>query len=46
MSVLAVVTSSPVNVEGGHLIVGRALVRAARESGHDARLIVTPDYGF
>lgn len=46
MAVLAVVTSSPPSVEGGHLVIARALVDAARQRGHDARLIVTPDYGF
>ncbi|HEY2907679.1 MAG TPA: glycosyltransferase family 4 protein [Vicinamibacterales bacterium] len=46
MAVLAIVTSSPPDVEGGHLVIARALVQAAREAGHDARLIVTPDYGF
>ncbi|HWW85101.1 MAG TPA: glycosyltransferase family 4 protein [Vicinamibacterales bacterium] len=33
-------------VEGGHLVVARSLVQAAREAGHDAHLVVTPDYGF
>ena len=46
MAVLAIVTSSPPGVEGGHLVIARALVAAAREAGHDARLVVTPDYGF
>lgn len=46
MAVLAVVTSSPPSVEGGHLVIARALVAAARECGHDAHLVVTPDYGF
>ena len=46
MAVLAVVTSSPPSVEGGHLVIARALVEAARACGHDAYLIVTPDYGF
>jgi glycosyltransferase involved in cell wall biosynthesis len=46
MAVLAIVTSSPPDVEGGHLVIARALMQAAREAGHDARLIVTPDYGF
>jgi glycosyltransferase involved in cell wall biosynthesis len=46
MAVLAVVTSSPPGVEGGHLVVARSLVAAAREHGHDADLVVTPDYGF
>jgi glycosyltransferase involved in cell wall biosynthesis len=46
VSVLAVVTSSPPSVEGGHLVIARALVEAARARGHDAHLVVTPDYGF
>jgi glycosyltransferase involved in cell wall biosynthesis len=46
MAVLAVVTSSPAGVEGGHLVIARSLVTAAREQGHVAHLIVTPDYGF
>jgi glycosyltransferase involved in cell wall biosynthesis len=46
MAVLAVVTSSPAGVEGGHLVVARSLVNAAREQGHDAHLVLTPDYGF
>jgi glycosyltransferase involved in cell wall biosynthesis len=46
MAALAIVTSSPPNVEGGHLVIARSLVSAARECGHDARLIVTPDNGI
>ena len=46
MAVLAVVTSSPPGVEGGHLVIARSLVSAARDQGHDAHLVVTPDYGF
>ena len=46
MAVLAVVTSSPPNVEGGHLVIARAIVAAARGAGHDAHLVVTPDHGF
>ena len=46
MAVLAVVTSSPPGVEGGHLVIARALVQAAREAGHDAHLLLTPDFGF
>lgn len=46
MSVLAIVTSSPPTTDGGHLVIARALVDAARACGHDARLVVTPDYGF
>lgn len=46
MAVLAIVTSSPPHTEGGHLVIGRSLVQAAREAGHDARLVTTPDFGF
>jgi len=46
MSVVAVVTSSPPGIEGGHLVIARSLVDAARARGHDAHLVVTPDYGF
>src|SRR5438105_1071418 len=46
MAVLAIVTSSPAAVEGGHLTIARALVAAAAENGHTAHLVVTPDYGF
>jgi glycosyltransferase involved in cell wall biosynthesis len=43
---IAVVTSSPPDVEGGHLVIARELVGALREAGHDPHLVVTPDYGF
>ena len=46
MAVLAVATSSPAGVEGGHLVIARSLVAAAREAGHDAHLVITPDHGF
>ena len=46
MSRIAVVTSSPPFVEGGHLVIARALVRALREHGHDADLITTPSNRF
>ena len=46
MAVLAIVTSSPPDVEGGHLVIARSLVKAAHDEGHDARLVVTPDFGF
>jgi glycosyltransferase involved in cell wall biosynthesis len=46
MAVLAIVTSSPPDTEGGHLVIARSLVTAARACGHDARLVVTPDHGF
>jgi len=43
---VAVVTSSPPGVEGGHLVIARALAAALRERGHDAEIVTTPDYGF
>jgi len=46
MAVLAVATSSPPGVEGGHLVIARSLVSAARDAGHDAHLVITPDHGF
>jgi glycosyltransferase involved in cell wall biosynthesis len=46
MSRIAVVTSSPPEVEGGHLVIARALERALRDAGHEAEIVVTPDYGF
>jgi len=44
--VIAVVTSSPPAVEGGHLVLARSLVEGLRAAGHDAHLMITPDYGF
>jgi glycosyltransferase involved in cell wall biosynthesis len=46
MSRIAVVTSSPPGVEGGHMVIARELTRALVEAGHDGRIVVTPDYGF
>ena len=46
MSTLAVVTSSPPFVEGGHLVIARSLVAALRDSGHQADLVVTPQNRF
>jgi glycosyltransferase involved in cell wall biosynthesis len=43
---IAVVTSSPPSVDGGHLVIARSLVRALCDAGHDGRLVITPDYGF
>ncbi len=43
---IAIVTSSPPNVEGGHMVIARELVDALRQAGHDPHLVVTPDYGF
>jgi glycosyltransferase involved in cell wall biosynthesis len=46
MSVVAVVTSSPPSIEGGHLVIARSLVEALRAAGHAAHLVITPDRGF
>jgi len=46
MSVVGVVTSSPPKVEGGHLVIARELQRALTDAGHEAHLVITPDYGF
>jgi len=46
MSRIAVVTSSPPMVEGGHMVIARSLVRALRESGHEAEIVVTPQNRF
>jgi glycosyltransferase involved in cell wall biosynthesis len=46
MSRIAVVTSSPPRVEGGHLVIARALTQALRGAGHDADVVITPDHGF
>jgi glycosyltransferase involved in cell wall biosynthesis len=46
MSRIAVVTSSPPMVEGGHMVIARSLVQALREAGHDAEVVVTPQNRF
>jgi glycosyltransferase involved in cell wall biosynthesis len=46
MSTVAVVTSSPPFVEGGHLVIARSLVEAFRQEGHAADLVVTPQNRF
>jgi glycosyltransferase involved in cell wall biosynthesis len=46
MARIAVVTSSPPNVEGGHLVIARALTQALNAHGHQASLVVTPSYPF
>jgi glycosyltransferase involved in cell wall biosynthesis len=46
MSRVAVVTSSPPMVEGGHMVIARSLVQALRDAGHTADLIVTPQNRF
>ncbi len=46
MSVVAVVTSSPPFVEGGHLVIARGLVQALRAEGHESDLVQTPQNRF
>jgi glycosyltransferase involved in cell wall biosynthesis len=46
VATVLVVTSSPPFVEGGHLVIGRELVSALRESGHSADLFCTPQNRF
>lgn len=46
MKRIAVVTSTPLFVEGGHLVMARSLVQALRESGHEAELVLTPQNRF
>lgn len=46
MARIAVVTSSPPNVEGGHLVIARSLVQALNAHGHHASLVTTPSYPF
>jgi glycosyltransferase involved in cell wall biosynthesis len=46
MSRIAVVTSSPPMVEGGHMVIARSLAQALRDAGHSAEIIVTPQNRF
>jgi glycosyltransferase involved in cell wall biosynthesis len=46
VSAIAVVTSSPPFVEGGHLVIARSLVDALRDAGHQADLLLTPQNRF
>ncbi len=46
MKRVAVVTSTPLFVEGGHLVIARALVQALRDEGHEAELVLTPQNRF
>ena len=46
MTRIAVVTSSPPMVEGGHMVIARELTRALRDAGHDAHIVVTPQNRF
>jgi glycosyltransferase involved in cell wall biosynthesis len=43
---IAVVTSDVPFVEGGHLAIARATVRAMRDCGHEADLVTTPQNRF
>ena len=46
MSRIAVITSSPPMVEGGHMVIARSLVQALRDAGHEAEVVVTPQNRF
>ncbi|HEX6975078.1 MAG TPA: glycosyltransferase [Vicinamibacterales bacterium] len=46
MSRIAVITSSPPMVEGGHMVIARSLVQALRDAGHSADIVVTPQNRF
>jgi glycosyltransferase involved in cell wall biosynthesis len=43
---VAVVTSAPLFVEGGHLVIARSLVQALRDEGHEAAMLLTPQNRF
>ena len=43
---VAVITSAPLFVEGGHLVIARSLVQALREAGHEAAMVLTPQNRF
>jgi glycosyltransferase involved in cell wall biosynthesis len=46
MAVIAIVTSAPPLVEGGHLVLARSLERALNEAGHRAGIVTTPSNRF
>jgi len=46
MARIAVVTSAPPLVEGGHLVIARSLVGALQEAGHESGLVLTPQNRF
>jgi glycosyltransferase involved in cell wall biosynthesis len=46
MAVVAIVTSAPPLVEGGHLVLARSLDRALREAGHTSGIVTTPSNRF
>jgi len=43
---IAVITSDVPFVEGGHLIIARSMVRALKEKGYEADLVLTPQNRF
>lgn len=43
---IAVVTSSPPLVRGGHMVIAHSLVQALRDAGHTADVVVTPQNRF
>jgi glycosyltransferase involved in cell wall biosynthesis len=46
MAVVLVVTSAPPLVEGGHLVIARALEQALVEAGHRSAIVRTPSNSF
>ena len=46
MARIAVVTSSPQGVEGGHIVIARALALALSDAGHDPAIVTTPECRF
>jgi glycosyltransferase involved in cell wall biosynthesis len=46
VATILVVTSAPPLVEGGHLVIARALERALVEAGHRAAVLTTPSNRF
>jgi glycosyltransferase involved in cell wall biosynthesis len=46
MARIAVITSSPPLIEGGHLVIARSLVESIRSAGHEASLVTTPSNRF
>ncbi|HEY7055551.1 MAG TPA: glycosyltransferase family 4 protein [Vicinamibacterales bacterium] len=46
MTRVAVVTSSPPMIEGGHMVIARELTKALCAEGYDAHVLVTPQNRF
>lgn len=46
MAIVLIVTSAPPLVEGGHLVIARALEQALRDAGHRASIVTTPSNRF